>query len=53
MIMTETAIFWIDGDRFVFKGDEVDEALRRACDADSIPEAWEATAEYGRELDQE
>lgn len=51
--MTNTAVFWIDGEQFAFSGDEIDEALRRATDADGIEEAWDAAAEYGRELERE
>lgn len=43
----ETAIFWIDGDRYVFKDDEIDEVLRRAENASTVNNAWLRTKEYG------
>ena len=41
---------WADGERYVFHGPEVDEALARGREADTTAEAWEALFEYGREV---
>lgn len=51
MMTDRTAIFYIDGDRYIFRGEQVDEVLSLATAAESIPEAWEQTKDYGEEID--
>lgn len=51
--MSKTAIFYIDGDRFVFRDDEIDALLDDVrANAESIPEAWKRTKERGKQLEQ-
>lgn len=49
--MSKTAIVWADGERFVFRGEEVDRMLEIGADADSAVDAWDKLVEYGREID--
>lgn len=44
--MSRTAIVWIDGNRYVFRGEEIDTILEIGAEAESIPEAWDSLIEY-------
>lgn len=50
---TRTLQAWVNGEHFVFRGDEVDEAMRRGQEAADVGAAWEALAAYGREVSEE
>lgn len=45
-----TAVFWIDGVSYVFRGQEVTNVFRLASAADSKEEAWRVTEAYGKHI---
>jgi len=48
-----TLVAYVDGQRFVFRGSDVDDALAAGREADSVPDAWAALAACGREVTEE
>lgn len=49
-VSNRTLVAWVDGERFVFREEQVDEVLDRGTEADTPDEAWDALAAYGREI---
>lgn len=45
-----SAVFWIDGGSYVFRGEEVTNVLRLAAAADTKEEAWRVTEAYGKHI---
>ena len=50
MSHARTMIAWVDGERFVFRDDQVDHALEIGSQADSTDEAYDRLVEYGRSI---
>lgn len=48
--MTRTLIAWVDGERFVFRDEQVDELLERGTEAPTTEVAWDRLVAFGREL---
>lgn len=49
--MKRTAIVYMNGERFVFRDEQVDRLLEIGAKADGVEQAWVNLLEYGKEID--